>query len=426
MLMSSWLLAALAMGMLVVAASAAPTSQIAIDQLPRPTARTEATDKIAIALAGKDAEFRRAAADCRAEAGQHGFEYRVGARRLLESSTLYSVEIAASWYCGGAHPDRNATALTFDLRTGSPYDLNRVFRIGSGHPADAAAPIVIKYLNRAGDCAQVTSKDDLQRADVSLGVTNTNLILYFSVEHAIAACYPPIQVPFAALASLADQGELQRLGPPFITASCPDGDWVALAMIGKELPRVGFVSPSTEKLPECPSATPACRLTSYVVPGDRVLVGDPVDGFRCATFRSSNGRDTSGFLPSAALIDQSTASPVLADWGGRWVRDDEASIIIKVDGAALTVNGQATWGAHDPERVKRGGINTGDIHTVATPRGNLIAIGSGYDGTNPPDVSNVNDCLARLRLFGTYLAVEDNSGCGGMNVTFTGIYSRQP
>jgi hypothetical protein len=78
------------------------------------------------------------------------------------------------------------------------------------------------------------------------------------------------------------------------------GDWVALAMIGKELPRVGFVSPSTEKLPECPSATPACRLTSYVVPGDRVLVGDPVDGFRCATFRSSNGRDTSGFLPSAA------------------------------------------------------------------------------------------------------------------------------
>jgi hypothetical protein len=31
-----------------------------------------------------------------------------------------------------------------------------------------------------------------------------------------------------------------------------------------------------------------------------------------------------------------------------------------------------------------------------------------------------------LRLFGPYLAVEDNTGCGGMNVTFSGVYPRQP
>src|SRR5205085_4561765 len=101
---------------------------------------------------------------------------------------------------------------------------------------DAAVPIVMKYLKPAGDCAQVTSRADLQRADFSLGVTDTNLILYFGVEHAIAACYPPVQVRFAALDSLADQDELQRLGPPFITASCPAGDWVGLARIGKDLP----------------------------------------------------------------------------------------------------------------------------------------------------------------------------------------------
>lgn len=176
MAMSWRLLAALAMEMFVVAAVAAPTPQIAIDQLPRPAARTAAADKIATVLADKDAEFRRAATDCRAEAGQHGFEYRVGARRLLESSTLYSVEIAASWDCGGAHPDQNATALTFDLQTGTPYDLNRIFHIGSGHLADAAVPILMKYLKPVGDCVQVTSKDDLQRADISLGVTNANLM----------------------------------------------------------------------------------------------------------------------------------------------------------------------------------------------------------------------------------------------------------
>jgi len=77
-------------------------------------------------------------------------------------------------------------------------------------------------------------------------------------------------------------------------------------------------------------------------------------------------------------------------------------------------------------RVKRGGVNTGDIDTVATPLGNQIAIGSGYDGANSPDISNVDDCRARLRPFGPYLAVEDNTACGGMNVTFAGVYSRQP
>jgi hypothetical protein len=127
---------AIAMGIFVVVAAAAPVTHIAIDQLPRPAARTAAADKIAMALADKDAEFRRAAANCRAEADPHGFEYRVGARRLLESSTLYSVEIAASWDCGGAYPDRNPTALTFDLQSGSPHDLNRIFHVGSSHLVD--------------------------------------------------------------------------------------------------------------------------------------------------------------------------------------------------------------------------------------------------------------------------------------------------
>ena len=243
--------------------------------------------------------------------------------------------------------------MTFDFQPGTPYDLNRVFQIGNGHLADAAVPILMKYMKPAGDCLRVTLKDNLQRADLSLRVTNTNVIFYFGVEHVLAACYPPVQVPFGALASLADQAELQGLGPPFVIASCPTDSWVGLAMIGKELRRVGFVSPSTEKLRECPAATPTCRLTSYLVPGDRVLVGSTIDGYRSVAFCSADGRQTSGFLPSAALVDQSTTSPALVDWAGRWARDDKASITIKVEGAALTVSGQATWGAHDPEGEAR-------------------------------------------------------------------------
>jgi hypothetical protein len=430
-----WLLVAALAGAFTVLTAAAPPSETTIDRLPRPAVQTPAADKVATILARKDAEFRRNASDCRASASPRGFEYRVGARRLLESSTLYSVEIAASWYCGGAYPDSEATALTFDLRTGMPYDLNRAFHVGSGHLADAALPILANYMKPGGDCAQFTSKEDLQRADLSLGVTNTYLIFYFAVEHAIAACYPPVQVPFADLVSVADQSELQRLGPPFTAqnaAVCPgvmvvgSKNELGLATVAKGSRRVGFVSPSTEKLPECPSARPACQLQSFLVPGDTVLAGDRIGGFRCVTYRSAKGRETSGFLPSAALVDQPAPSSALVDWTGRWVRDEEASITIAAEGAAVAVKGDATWGALDPERVKRGGVNTGEIDATATPRGNLIAIGSGYDGALPPDISKADDCRARLRLFGRYLAVDDNTGCGGMNVSFTGVYSRRP
>ena len=79
----------------------------------------------------------------------------------------------------------------------------------------AAVPIVSKYLKPmvGGDCADMG--DTLQEADLSLGVTRTNLIFYLGVPHAVAACFPPVQIPFADLSSVADKAELQRLGRPF-------------------------------------------------------------------------------------------------------------------------------------------------------------------------------------------------------------------
>jgi hypothetical protein len=87
------------------------------------------------------------------------------------------------------------------------------------------------------------------------------------------------------------------------------------------------------------------------------------------------------------------------------------------------VSGSATWGALDPGRASRGAINSGEIDAVGIPVGNLIAIGPDYDGKIPPEPFKGDDCRVRLRLFGPYLAVEDNLLCGGLNVTFTGVYA---
>jgi hypothetical protein len=189
--------------------------------------------------------------------------------------------------------------------------------------------------------------------------------------------------------------------------------------------RTYFISQSTETLPDCPSDSSACRLKAYLVPGDVVLARSSVGKFRCVTFRSVEGTGTNGFLPKDALIDEPLASPTPNDWAGKWVRDKEASITITVKGDALAVKGDATFGGSDPERIERGAVNIGEIEEMAAPRGNLIAIGSDYDGMMKPTMLEANDCRVRLRLFGRYLAVDDNGGCGGLNVSFTGVYSRR-
>ncbi len=201
--------------------AAAQQSDIKVDRLPRPAAHTPAAAKIADALAKQEAQIQKDVADCGALDTEHrGIEYHVGARRLLETGTIYSVEIAANWFCGGAYPDSDAYALNFDLRSGEPYDLGRAFHVRTGDGAEAAAPIVLKHMPKdsQNDCGLDVSTvaQTLQQADLSLGVTSEYLIFYFrGVPHVARACFPPAQVPLTELSSVADRQELQRLGPPF-------------------------------------------------------------------------------------------------------------------------------------------------------------------------------------------------------------------
>jgi hypothetical protein len=135
----------------------------------------------------RESGSRRDAQDCRAQTKERkadGFDFRVGARRLLETATFYSVEVAKGWYCGGAHPDKNATALTFDFRSGMPYDLNRAFRVGKGHLAETALPVVLKYrqdtlrrMKDTGDCGQMDPRRLLRSKP-----ENINRALHFAPE----------------------------------------------------------------------------------------------------------------------------------------------------------------------------------------------------------------------------------------------------
>ena len=199
----------------------------------------------------------------------------------------------------------------------------------------------------------------------------------------------------------------------------------ALARVVTKQARLNFVAGPGKRTPACPSAESTCKLRAYVVPGDEVLVNATEQPYVCASFKASNGTETRGLLPRTAL-EVAPLGPASAEkWVGTW-RRQEGLIEISRDKDQLKVSGNATYGGHDPQRVRRGAINTGELEGSGSPKGQLLAIGYDPDRSAfpPTDSAALDDCAARLQLFGRYLVAEDNGKCGGLNVSFTGIYVR--
>jgi hypothetical protein len=206
---------------------------------------------------------------------------------------------------------------------------------------------------------------------------------------------------------------------------CEQNNVVLARIVAKEA-RVNFIAGLSKPKSACPAAESACRLRAYVVPGDEVLV-DATDGpYVCAFFKSQGGTETRGWLPRAALQIVPPEPAPARQWDGKWRRDREAQIVITSHEDDVEVSGNAVWGSYDPQRVRRGAIHVGDLNGKARPRGQVLAIGYDPDRSAFPSAKDAapEDCAAKLELHGRYLVVEDNRGCGGLNVSFTGIYVR--
>lgn len=197
-------------------------------------------------------------------------------------------------------------------------------------------------------------------------------------------------------------------------------------------PRTHFVADQDKSKPKCPGPDEACKRRGFLLPGDVVIAGPEKDGYNCVTYIAPDAKkvkgkvtETNGFLPASALSIVPLPAPKPEDWIGTWTRTEEGEIKISAaPGGKLRIDGEASFGANDPVRVRRGAVNGGTLEGEAAPRGNMIALGDGYDGTKPLGTVMGGECLARLRLLGRYLVVEDNLGCGGMNVSFIGVYIR--
>jgi len=202
----------------------------------------------------------------------------------------------------------------------------------------------------------------------------------------------------------------------------------------------------------CPTLTDACKGRGYLVPGDIAVAAYTEGAFTIVEFTGPTGKQTEGAIESRLLERIEPPKPTAQDWLGHWQDTDERDIVISPtnDQSILGFVGNAMWGSHDPRRVKIGAVNLGDFGAYVKPveewGGFVSDLGDAnepeyrlpatakQDGLStdwthyfPADADNADSgrCRASFRLLGSYLLVYTPLYvCGGMNVTFTGVYRR--
>jgi hypothetical protein len=134
---------------------------------------------------------------------------------------------------------------------------------------------------------------------------------------------------------------------------------IALAQVTATEARVSFIANPGERMRDCPSAKSSCRLKAFLVPGDDVLVIARDGPYVCATFKSPQGVETSGWLPKAALAVLAPKTISAQAWDGKWRDGVEAEIVLKSHGDEVEVRGELGRRSYRRTRRKRQAARSG-------------------------------------------------------------------
>ena len=185
-------------------------------------------------------------------------------------------------------------------------------------------------------------------------------------------------------------------------------------------PRANFVKSAWEDA-ACPADSADCQRKAYLVPGDLVLTGAVLGPYTCVAYQSPRARKpdwTSGWMQSLALSPVAPmASPRLSDWIGTWSHPGGEITIARGKDGALKIDGEHFYSG--VQNVQTGGIDA----EAVKPDGGILAFAD--DGRVAFDKAEEGSCRVRMQRLREYLVVEDDGGCGGVMVTFTGLYRRK-
>ncbi|ALM83237.1 hypothetical protein [Bordetella sp. N] len=166
----------------------------------------------------------------------------------------------------------------------------------------------------------------------------------------------------------------------------------------------------------CPSDSKECQAKAYLIKGDVVVTGTREGDFVCTGYVTAKSDMLLQWLPAAALAPVPAEQQKPADWAGKWlVYGNEITLTPKGD--AFEVDGNATWQMGD-------NVHVGQIEGTVKPENGQIAFAMVDDKAAPYAQGGAEDCHVKMVRRGPYLVVEDNYKCGGLNVSFGGVYKQ--
>ncbi|MFZ6708707.1 hypothetical protein [Undibacterium sp. TC9W] len=162
----------------------------------------------------------------------------------------------------------------------------------------------------------------------------------------------------------------------------------------------------------CPEKGDACKTKAYVLTGDELVSNQRRGDWVCAWYPGAK-RETVGWVRADSLQNKISHAEAAAakpeDWLGKWNYYKYAELNIKKKGKSLGYDGNAVWDGGG------GNVHVGDISGTMTPQANKAVL---------KDSAEDDGCKLELSLLGPYLVVKDNNVCGGMNVSFRGVYRK--
>ena len=189
-----------------------------------------------------------------------------------------------------------------------------------------------------------------------------------------------------------------------------DGEGFRQAQV--RMPGRTFFHEDTDGCPVRPANGAGCRTNSYVIEGDALVIdGRRIGNYVCAFYPNDQG-GTAGWIEVTALHMRPTdTSPPAAAWEGGWSDGGSADLLIEPRGERPSITGTAFWPAR-PEENDWPTIHIGEVDGTLAIAGNRATY------------ADDNLCELELTLLADFLLVADNRRCGGVNVTFSGVYTR--
>lgn len=182
-------------------------------------------------------------------------------------------------------------------------------------------------------------------------------------------------------------------------------DYKLARIIGNKSDKIHFYGDEPE---DCPQGK-NCRLKSYLIPGDEIIVSRSFGDYACSWFQPRKGTETVGWIKLENLEwIEINKNPAQRNWVGDWRYPNSWIVISKSKKPnLLAIRGDSVF--------DRGGgnVHVGEFDNAAKPTGYKL------------ELSNDDDCDVSMQLLGKYLIVSDNFKCGGVNVTFRGVYQKK-